>query len=135
MQTKREEPRVAFASLIEAGLVTPGEALHTPDGRRQALVRADGAIHLGPAVGSIHKIGALAQGLPACNGWTYWRIERAGKLVPIDDLRSSVRARAAHGRRVGQAPRRFGAGKSSARRKNTSPSLSRVSSHTKFRSG
>ena len=48
---------------------------------------------LGPAVGSIHKIGALAQGLPACNGWTFWRVERGGGRVPIDDLRAE-RARA-----------------------------------------
>ena len=92
MPSKREEPRVAFASLIEAGLVTPGETLHTPDGRGKALVRADGALRLDPAIGSIHKIGALVQGLPACNGWTFWRIERDGALVSIDDLRAAVRA-------------------------------------------
>ena len=45
----------------------------------RALVRADGAVALGPAVGSIHKIGALAQGLPACNGWTFWHVERAAR--------------------------------------------------------
>ena len=55
-------------------------------------MRADGAVTLGPAVGSIHKIGALAQGLPACNGWTFWHVERGGRLVPIDDLRSAMRA-------------------------------------------
>ena len=92
MPSKREEPRVAFASLIEAGLVTPGETLQTPDGRHKALVRADGTLQLDPAIGSIHKIGALVQGLPACNGWTFWRIARGGKLIPIDDLRSAVRA-------------------------------------------
>ncbi len=92
MPSRREEPRVAFASLVEAGLVTPGETLTSPDGRHRALVRADGALQLGPAVGSIHKTGALAQGLPACNGWTYWRIEREGRFVAIDDLRSTVRA-------------------------------------------
>ena len=58
----------------------------------RALVRADGALALGPAVGSIHKIGALAQGLPACNGWTFWHVERAGKLAPIDELRTVMRA-------------------------------------------
>ena len=92
MPTKRAEPRVAFASLVEAGLVRPGEQLVDPSGRHRALVRADGALTLGPAVGSIHKIGALAQGLPACNGWTFWHAERAGSLVCIDDFRTSVRA-------------------------------------------
>ncbi len=90
--TRRSEPRVAFASLIEAGLVHPGERLLDADRRHAPLVRADGALALGPAVGSIHKIGALAQGLPACNGWTYWHVERAKGLTIIDDLRASVRA-------------------------------------------
>ncbi len=92
MPSRREEPRVAFASLVEAGLVAPGETLHSPDGQRRATVRADGALHADPAVGSIHKIGALVQGLPACNGWTFWRIEREGLRIPIDDLRTQARA-------------------------------------------
>ena len=92
MPTRRSEPRVAFASVIEAGLVRAGEKLVDGKGRHRALVRADGAVALGPAVGSIHKIGALAQGLPACNGWTFWHVERAGRLVLIDDLRSAMRA-------------------------------------------
>ncbi|MCX7328914.1 MAG: modification methylase, partial [Hyphomicrobiales bacterium] len=40
-------------------------------------------------------IGALAQGLPACNGWTFWHVERAGKPVLIDDLRGTIRAQLA----------------------------------------
>ena len=73
-------------------MVQAGETLSDASGRHRALVRADGALKIGPAVGSIHKIGALAQGLPACNGWTFWRVQRAGQSVSIDDLRSSVRA-------------------------------------------
>jgi modification methylase len=90
--TKRTEPRVAFASVVEAGLVQPGEQLVDAARRHRALVRADGALNLGPAVGSIHKIGALAQGLPACNGWTFWHVERPSGLVSIDDMRTSMRA-------------------------------------------
>jgi modification methylase len=89
--TRRSEPRVAFASVVEAGLVRPGEHLIDSRRRHAALVRADGALTLGPATGSIHKIGALAQGLPACNGWTFWHVERAGSLTLIDDLRSNIR--------------------------------------------
>jgi modification methylase len=90
--TRRSEPRVAFASIVEAGLARPGERLVDAGRRWSALVRADGTLALGPAVGSIHKIGALAQGLPACNGWTFWHIERAGRLTPIDDLRANMRS-------------------------------------------
>ncbi len=91
MPSKRSEPRVAFASVVEAGLVTPGETLFDARRRHGATVRADGALTLGPAIGSIHKIGALAQGLPACNGWTFWHVERSGRLLLIDDLRTSLR--------------------------------------------
>ena len=90
--TRRSEPRVSFASIIEAGLIRPGERLRDSRRRHTALVRADGALTLGPATGSIHKIGALAQGLPACNGWTFWHVERAGALMLIDEMRASVRA-------------------------------------------
>jgi modification methylase len=90
--TRRSEPRVAFASVVEAGLAKPGEQLIDAGRRHTAIVRADGALALGPAVGSIHKIGALTQGLPACNGWTFWHVERGGRLTPIDDLRTAIRA-------------------------------------------
>jgi len=89
--SKRAEPRVAFASLVEAGLIAPGAKLTDLRRRHAALVRADGALSLQGFVGSIHKTGALAQGLPACNGWTFWHFERAGRLAPIDDLRREMR--------------------------------------------
>ncbi len=47
---------------------------------------------LGEKVGSIHRIGALAQGLEACNGWTFWHVETRKGLLPIDELRAKVRA-------------------------------------------
>ncbi len=90
--SKRAEPRVAFASVVEAGLVPPGTLLRDRARRHVATVRADGTVALGMIVGSIHKIGALAQGLPACNGWTFWHVERDGVLAPIDEVRETVRA-------------------------------------------
>ncbi len=90
--TKRSEPRVAFLSVVEAGLVAPGATLVDAKKKHRAVVRADGALALGDIVGSIHKIGALTQGLPACNGWTFWHVERAGGLVCIDEMRASMRA-------------------------------------------
>jgi modification methylase len=90
--TAREAPRVPFLALIERGLVVPGVKLVDAKRRHRALVRADGAIALGEAVGSIHRIGALAQGLEACNGWTFWHVETPGGLTLIDALRAQVRA-------------------------------------------
>jgi modification methylase len=90
--TAREAPRVPFAALIERGLVVPGARLCDAKRKVKALVRADGAIALGETVGSIHRIGALAQGLEACNGWAFWHLETAKGLVPIDALRAEIRS-------------------------------------------
>ena len=90
--TAREAPRVPFSALLERGLVAPGIKLVDAKKRHRALVRADGALALGEAVGSIHRIGALAQGLEACNGWTFWHVETPQGLTVIDALRAQVRA-------------------------------------------
>ncbi|MDE2285611.1 MAG: site-specific DNA-methyltransferase [Hyphomicrobiales bacterium] len=90
--TAREAPRVPFSALLERGLVTPGVKLVDAKKRHRALVRADGALALGDNVGSIHRIGALAQGLEACNGWTFWHVETPRGLTVIDVLRAQVRA-------------------------------------------
>ena len=90
--TAREAPRVPFSALLERGLVLPGSRLCDAKRKVKALVRADGAIALGETVGSIHRIGALAQGLEACNGWAFWHLETTKGLVPIDALRAEIRA-------------------------------------------
>jgi modification methylase len=90
--TAREAPRVPFSALVERGLVSPGARLVDVKRRHRAMVRADGAVTLGEAVGSIHRIGALAQGLDACNGWTFWHVETAKGLISIDALRAQMRS-------------------------------------------
>jgi modification methylase len=47
---------------------------------------------LGDKVGSIHRIGAVAQGSEACNGWTFWHIETNNGLKLIDELRAEIRS-------------------------------------------
>ncbi len=95
--TAREAPRVPFAELIERGMIKPGTRLTDARKRYNALVRADGALSFADKVGSIHRIGALAQGLEACNGWTFWHIDSPKGLTCIDDLRAQVRATMAAG--------------------------------------
>src|ERR1700730_8095939 len=94
-QTARDAPRVPFSTLIERGMIAPGADMLRAKRPPTALVRADGAVALGDAVGSIHRIGALAQGLEACNGWTFLHVERKGALTLIDALRAQVRAQIA----------------------------------------
>src|SRR5262245_1944106 len=90
--TAREAPRVPFTALIERGLVSPGQKLFSAKRRHAALIRPDGALAYDGNVGSIHRIGALAQGLEACNGWTFWHVDTAKGLALIDTLRAKVRA-------------------------------------------
>ena len=88
---KRAEPRVAFGSLVESGLIAPGAVLTDAQARHSAEVRADGTLRSGAHVGSIHRVGALVQGLDACNGWTYWHYDTKAGRQPIDALRATVR--------------------------------------------
>lgn len=90
---KRAETRIPFGTLIELGMIVPGATLYDAAATMKAQVRADGTIACAGAQGSIHKIGALAQGRSACNGWTFWHIREEGRLKPIDALREEARAR------------------------------------------
>src|SRR6266550_67141 len=60
--TAREAPRVPFTALLERGMITPGETMFDARRKVSALVRADGALQIGNVVGSIHRVGAAAQG-------------------------------------------------------------------------
>jgi modification methylase len=91
LQSRREAPRVPFGSLVERGLLKPGEVLVDAGRRFAARVRADGSVISAEHRGSIHFVGARVQGAPACNGWAFWHVERKGQLVLIDELRQQMR--------------------------------------------
>ena len=92
-QPRRALPKIPFGSLIERGLLKPGDKLFDSRKRFSALVRADGSlIAKDKQSGSIHVLGAKLQNLPSCNGWTFWYVEKAGKTMVIDDLRDQIRA-------------------------------------------
>jgi modification methylase len=88
---------VPFGWLVERGLLHPGTTLFDQRRKHTAHVRADGMLvgsnHLGNHCGSIHQVGAAMQGLPACNGWTFWHFDVGSEeLRPIDMLRQKVLA-------------------------------------------
>ena len=91
MPPKEKVKRIPFGSLIEKGLIIPGEILTDLRKRWTAKVRADGSLISRDNKGSIHSVGAALQGLPACNGWTFWHIKRSGRLIPIDHLRNTIK--------------------------------------------
>ena len=89
--SKKAEPRIPFGMVVEAGLLRAGDELYCPKGRA-ARVRADGSLVAGSLSGSIHKLGAMLDDAPSCNGWTYWRLKTDRGYAPIDTLRAQVRA-------------------------------------------
>jgi modification methylase len=91
-RSKKSEPRIPFGTLVERGLLKPGQVLIGANGRHYAKVRADGTLVCDDATGSIHRIAAHVQGLDACNGWTFWFFDSASGRLPIDLLRQQVRA-------------------------------------------
>ncbi|MEY4269433.1 MAG: hypothetical protein RLZZ58_649 [Pseudomonadota bacterium] len=89
MQSPTAATRVAFGTLVECGMIAPGTNVSDVKRRWTAVVQADGSLCDGGEQGSIHKVGARVQGAPSCNGWTFWHVEQAGKLVPVDILRQT----------------------------------------------
>ncbi len=87
MQAPKAATRVAFGTLVEGGLIPPGSLVMDAKRRWRAVVRADGSLELHGETGSLHKLGASVQGAPSCNGWTFWHVETADGLKPVDDLR------------------------------------------------
>jgi modification methylase len=87
MASKRAQPRVPFGTLVEIAMIHPGTMVTDSRRRWQAKVRADGSLETGGEAGSIHRIGALVQGAPACNGWAFWHFDEEGVLTPLDALR------------------------------------------------
>ena len=93
LRSKRAEPRVPFGAIVELGIIRAGAPLFDERRRVKAEVKADGTVSIPGSQGSIHRVGALAQGKAACNGWTFWHFEASGKLKPIDALRDEAKRR------------------------------------------
>ncbi len=89
MQSAKSQPRVAFGTLVETGMIAPGALLTDTKRRWQARVRVDGSLECGAQKGSIHRLGADLQGAPSCNGWNFWHIDHADGLKSIDSLRQT----------------------------------------------
>ena len=88
--SRRDSPRIPFGSLVERGVVQAGSVLTDRGQRVSAIVMADGTLQCGPYRGSIHQVGAAVQNAPSCNGWTFWYIEKAVGLVPLDSFRERL---------------------------------------------
>ncbi len=86
---KKRLPRIPLGSLLEAGLLFPGQPLYFRHNMAMAAcLRSDGKISFENTVGSIHAIGSqLSKGSP-CNGWEHWYYQdEEGVLHALDTLR------------------------------------------------
>jgi modification methylase len=91
--SKRERPRIPFGTLLERGLLHPGQKLYF--GRRgdiSATILANGQLKQNGLTGSIHQVGKAIKQAP-CNGWEHWYYldKKTGKRVVIDALREHIR--------------------------------------------
>lgn len=90
--------RIPFASLLEQGLIFPGQKLYfQADWEKVAQVKSDGRLICGHLEGSIHQLGRQLLNDKPCNGWEVWFFEDGGNsLHQIDELRVLVRHRLSH---------------------------------------
>jgi site-specific DNA-methyltransferase (adenine-specific) len=91
---QRRQPRLSAGSLLESGLLLPGQELYFQKNRAiSARLKPDGKLRMDGFEGSIHQAARyLLNGTP-CNGWDVWFYEDLdGNLAPIDHLRQALRA-------------------------------------------
>ncbi len=89
---KRNQVRVPFGALLEAGMLTPGQSLFFREDKSiRAVILSNGHLRYKGQSGSIHALAKmLADG--AVNGWDMWLYKENGKLKAIDELREKIRA-------------------------------------------
>jgi site-specific DNA-methyltransferase (adenine-specific) len=102
-QPRRKPSPVRFGSLLENGLLKPGQQLFfKADRRRAAWIKPDGRLRLDGTVeghpegteGSIHLLGRQLSGGSPCNGWEHWYYQAENdQLQPIDCLRQALAER------------------------------------------
>jgi len=91
LKDNRREPRVPFGSLLETGLLQPGQQLwFAKDETITATILANGKIQSGEKVDSIHGLAKQLTNSPA-NGWELWLFENGQDKVLINELRKMVR--------------------------------------------
>jgi DNA modification methylase len=88
-EKKDRQNRVPFGTLLREQLIKTGESLYTRKTYGAvAVVLSNGKLKYKNQEGSIHKIGAMIQQTPSCNGWKFWYVTRDDKFILIDDLRN-----------------------------------------------
>jgi DNA modification methylase len=86
--------RIPFGSLLEQGLLAPGQTLYFAKNGKIAKVLINGHIRCGKLTGSIHSVARSLLGNIPANGWELWMYENEiGEKVAIDTLRRRLHSR------------------------------------------
>ena len=90
---RRQETRIPFGALLEAGLLQPGQLLWLVKNEEiTAAIRADGKIICNGFAGSIHSAAKNFLRGSSVNGWDSWYIKNEkGEKILLDELRSKIR--------------------------------------------
>jgi DNA modification methylase len=93
-EDKRTLPRIPFGTLLERGLLQPGQKLYFgKKGKLTAVILANGHLKHNGTTGSIHEVGRAIQNAP-CNGWEHWHYldPETGERQAINHLREMIRS-------------------------------------------
>jgi modification methylase len=87
---KESQAKVPFINLIKTKIIRSGEILHTRKRYNKTAKVLDNGnlLYDDNIIGSIHKIGAIIQQTPSCNGWKFWYAIKDHKPFLLDDLRT-----------------------------------------------
>lgn len=88
---KRKQARVPFGTLLENGLLQPGQVLYFAMNGKEATILSNGHLRCGRITGSIHGVArTLMKNAPA-NGWELWLYEdQNGVKQTINNLREQL---------------------------------------------
>jgi modification methylase len=89
---KRKPARIPFGTLLENGLLQPGQILYFAKNGTKAKILSNGHIRCGDMTGSIHGVARSLMGNAPANGWDLWFYkDERGKKIVIDELREKLR--------------------------------------------
>jgi hypothetical protein len=97
---KRKQARVPFGSLLENGMLQPGQTLYFAKNGTRAKILANGHLRCGKLTGSIHGVAKSLMNDAPANGWDVWYYkDESGNKILIDELREKLRESKVKGRK------------------------------------
>jgi modification methylase len=95
----RQQKRIPFGMLLEAGFLQPGQKLYFVKNAFTATIMADGSLRCGKVSGSIHSVARVLIGDKPANGWDCWLFDDgSGMRVPIDFIRKKIQTESDKGK-------------------------------------